>query len=193
MSEQSPQTSSLANALFYKEERVAIFIDGSNFYAAARSLDLYTDFSKLYDLFRESCHLVKALYYTALFEEDGITKMQPIVDYLNYNNFVVITKEARSITRDDGSSRIKGDMDVDITVSVIRQLASVDHFILFTGDGDFCALVQFLQEQGKRVSIVSTIKGNQRILSDELRKQVDHFVELETLVEAIKMERREPR
>ena len=54
----------------------------------------------------------------------------------------------------------------------------IDHLILFTGDGDFRAPVQAVQKQGKRVTVVSTMRSKPPMLADELRRQCDAFIEI---------------
>jgi uncharacterized LabA/DUF88 family protein len=71
--------------------------------------------------------------------------------------------------------------------------ARVDHVVLFSGDGDFRPLVESLQRQGVRVSVVSTIRSQPPMIADELRRQADNFIELDELREVIGRPPREPR
>ena len=47
---------------FYPNERIALFIDGANLYATAKSLAFDIDYKRLLALFRTKGQLVRALY-----------------------------------------------------------------------------------------------------------------------------------
>jgi uncharacterized LabA/DUF88 family protein len=57
--------------------------------------------------------------------------------------------------------------------------------VLFTGDGDFRALVAALQLRGRRVSVVSTLQTQPPMVADELRRQSDQFIDLADLEDQI--------
>ena len=80
---------------FYDNERVALFIDGSNLYSAARSLGFDIDYRRLLKVFREKGRLVRAYYYTALVENEEYSPIRPLVDWLDYNGYRLVTKPAR--------------------------------------------------------------------------------------------------
>lgn len=185
---------SLENALFYQREKVAVFIDGSNFYATVRALEFAVDYKKLYELFRESCHLVRISYYTAVHtdHETNMIKMKPMLDYMEYNGWLLVTKPTKEINRGpDTAPLIKGDMDVEIVVDALKIAKHVDHIVLFSGDSDFVALIKALDDMGKRVTIVSSFQT--KYCADETRKAATHYVELSSLVEKIKNSSREER
>jgi uncharacterized LabA/DUF88 family protein len=166
---------------FYKTERVAIFIDGANFYATAKSLGFDVDYKRLIGLFREQCILLRALYYTALTEDQEFTSLRPLIDWLDYNGFYVVTKPTKEFTDATGRRKFKGNMDVELAVDAMKLSVHLDHVVLFTGDGDFRSLVAALQQQGKRVSVVSTLQTQPPMVADELRRQADQFIDLADL------------
>jgi len=170
---------------FHSDERVILLIDGANLYAAAKSLSFDIDYRRLLQVFRARCRLVRAIYYTALIEDQEYSPIRPLIDWLDYNGYTVRTKPAKEFTDTSGRRKIKGNMDIDIAVDALELAASVDHFVLFSGDGDFRALVEALQRLGKRVSVVSTIETQPPIAADELRRQADQFIELASLEDAI--------
>ncbi|KPP82767.1 MAG: hypothetical protein HLUCCA04_01495 [Oceanicaulis sp. HLUCCA04] len=175
---------------FYPNERIGLFIDGANLYSAARGLDFDIDYRKLLEEFRKRGRLVRANYYTALLENDDYTPIRPLVDWLDYNGFSIVTKAAREYTDDNGRRRIKGDMDVEIAVDLIEAASYLDHIILFSGDGDFRKVVEAVQRRGVRVSVVSTLKSQPPMISDDLRRQADNFIELAELGRLVGRERR---
>ena len=83
-------------------------------------------------------------------------------------------------------------MDVEIAVDAMELAPHVDHVVLFSGDGDFRPLVESLQRQGVRVSVVSTIRSQPPMIADELRRQTDNFIELDELKDVIGRPPREP-
>jgi uncharacterized LabA/DUF88 family protein len=178
--------------MFYKDERLALFIDGSHLYAAAKSLGFDIDYKLLRAEFMRRGKLLRAFYYTALLENDEYSPIRPLVDWLNYNGFTMVTKPAKEYTDSMGRRKVKGNMDIELTVDALELAPHVDHIVLFSGDGDFKPLVAALQRKGVRVSVVSTIRSQPPMISDELRRQADNFIELEGLKEVIGRPPREP-
>lgn len=170
---------------FYPNERVALFIDGANLYATAKSLGFDIDYRRLLELFRKQGQLVRALYYTALVEEQEYSSIRPLIDWLDYNGYTMVTKPAKEFTDAAGRRKIKGNMDIELAVDAMELAPSVDHIVLFSGDGDFRCLVEALQQHGKRVSVVSTMATQPPMAADELRRQSDQFVDLADLEEQV--------
>lgn len=170
--------SDLLDRLIHPDERIALFIDGANLYSAARGLQFDIDYRKLLEAFRNQGRFIRANYYTALIEDQEFSPIRPLVDWLDYNGYSLITKPAREFTDATGRRRVKGDMDIEITVDMMEAAKFADHLFLFSGDGDFTPLVQALQRQGVRVSVVSTIRTNPPMVADDLRRQADNFVDL---------------
>lgn len=171
---------------FYPDERIGLFIDGANFYSAVRALEVEIDYSKFLEEFRKRGRLVRANYYTALVDGQDFSPLKKMVDWLDYNGFHVITKAAKEYTdASSGRKRTKGNMDVEITVDALQAADWLDHFILCSGDGDFCPLVRAIQNKGVRVSVVSTALSNPPVASDELRRMADAFIELDDLAALI--------
>ena len=170
---------------FYPEERVALFIDGSNLYAAARALNFDIDYKRLLAVFSGKCRLVRAFYYTAMVEDQEYSPIRPLVDWLDYNGYTMVTKPTKEFTDSAGRRKIKGNMDIELAVDVMEMADKLDHIVLFSGDGDFRALVDSVQRKGLRVSVVSTVRSQPPMVADELRRQADIFVELQTLQKQI--------
>ena len=168
-----------------EDERIALFIDGANFYAAARALGFDIDYKRLLELFRERGRFVRALYYTALVEDQEYSPIRPLVDWLDYNGFTMVTKPTKEFTDSHGRRKIKGDMDIELAIDMLEMAPHLDHVILFSGDGDFRRLVEVVQRKSVRVSVVSTVKSDPPMIADELRRQADDFIELKDLAKEI--------
>ena len=171
--------------MFYKDERLALFIDGSNLYAAAKSLGFDIDYKLLRQEFMRRGKLLRAFYYTALLENDEYSPIRPLVDWLHYNGFSMVTKPAKEYTDSQGRRKVKGNMDIELAVDAMQIVETVDHIVLFSGDGDFRSLVEALQRKGRKVSVVSTLKTQPPMIADDLRRQADHFIDLSTLANKI--------
>lgn len=167
--------------IFEKTERTALFIDGANLYAAARSLNFDIDYKRLLTFFRSRCFLVRAIYYTALLDDAEYSPIRPLVDWLDYNGYAVVTKTAREFTDATGRKKIKGNMDVELAVDVMELAPSLQHVVLFSGDGDFRSLAEAVQRRGLRFTVVSTMATRPAMVSDELRRQSDQFIDLNDL------------
>ena len=170
---------------FYETERIALFIDGANLYATAKALGFDIDYKRLLALFRTKGKLVRALYYTALAEDQEYSSIRPLVDWLDYNGYTMVTKPTKEFTDAMGRRKIKGNMDIELAIDVLEMAEHLDHVILFSGDGDFRRLVEAVQRKGLRVSVVSTIKSSPPMVADELRRQADDFIELSELAPLI--------
>lgn len=170
---------------FYPTERIALFVDGANLYATAKTLGFDIDYKRLLGFFKGQGVLVRALYYTALAEEQEYSSIRPLIDWLDYNGYTMVTKPTKEFTDAMGRRKVKGNMDIELAVDAMRLTPSLDHIVLFTGDGDFRALVAAIQEQGKRVSVVSTLQSQPPMVADELRRQADQFIEIASLENAI--------
>ena len=166
---------------FYPSERIALLIDGANLYATSKALAFDIDYKRLLTLFRQKAHLVRALYYTALAEEQEYSSIRPLIDWLDYNGYTMVTKPTKEFTDTLGRRRVKGNMDIELAVDAMRLSSVLDHIVLFSGDGDFRSLVAALQQNGKRVSVVSTLQTQPPMVADELRRQADQFIDLADL------------
>ncbi|MEL6127322.1 MAG: NYN domain-containing protein [Pseudomonadota bacterium] len=171
--------------MFYRDERLALFIDGSNLYAAAKALGFDIDYKLLRAEFMRRGKLLRAFYYTALIENEEYSPIRPLVDWLNYNGFTMVTKPAKEFTDSMGRRKVKGNMDIELAVDAMEMASHIDHMVLFSGDGDFRPLVEGVQRKGVRVSVVSTIRSSPPMIADDLRRQADNFIELEELKDII--------
>ncbi|GAA3860750.1 NYN domain-containing protein [Celeribacter arenosi] len=178
--------------MFYKDERLALFIDGSNLYAAAKSLGFDIDYKLLRQEFMRRGKLLRAFYYTALLENEEYSPVRPLVDWLNYNGFTMVTKPAKEFTDSMGRRKVKGNMDIELAVNAMELAPHLDHIVIFSGDGDFRPLVESLQRQGVRVSVVSSMRTQPSMIADELRRQADNFIELDELRDVIGRPPRDP-
>lgn len=169
----------------YPNERIALFIDGANLYAAARALGFDIDYKKLLKAFQSKGHLVRALYYTAVAEDQEYSSIRPLVDWLDYNGYTMVTKPTKEFTDSTGRRKVKGNMDIELAVDALELAEHLDHLIIFSGDGDFRSLVESLQYRGRRVSVVSTLATQPPMIADELRRQADQFIELSDMEEEI--------
>ncbi len=173
---------------FNPQERIGLFIDGSNLYAAARSLGFDIDYKRLREEFAGKARLIRALYYTALIEDQEYSPIRPLVDWLDYNGYTLITKPTKEFTDSMGRRKVKGDMDIEIAVDMMELADVLDHIVLFSGDGDFRRVTEAVQRKGVLVTVVSTIRSQPPMIADELRRQADNFIELQELEPVIARE-----
>jgi len=166
---------------FYPQERIGIFIDGSNLYSAARALNFDIDYKRLLEYFSSEGRLIRAFYYTALFDDQEYSPIRPLVDWLDYNGYTMVTKPTKEFTDAQGRRKIKGNMDIELAVDVLEMADNLDHIVIFSGDGDFRRLVEVVQRKGARVTVVSTVRSQPPMVADELRRQADYFIELKDI------------
>src|SRR6266403_2867902 len=171
--------------VFYPEERIAIFIDGANLYSAARGLAFDIDYKRLLELFGTKGRLIRAFYYTALVEDQEYSPIRPLVDWLDYNGYTMVTKPTKEFTDAMGRRRIKGNMDIELAIDMLEMAEHIDHALLFSGDGDFRRLIEAVQRKGVRATVVSTVRSQPPMIADELRRQADRFIDLTDLADRI--------
>jgi uncharacterized LabA/DUF88 family protein len=171
--------------VMHDRDRIALFIDGSNLYATAKCLGFDIDYKKLLLEFQSKGRLIRAFYYTALIEDQEYSSIRPLIDWLGYNGYTVVTKPAKEFVDSAGRRKIKGNMDIELAVDAMEMADHLDHIILFSGDGDFRSLVEAVQRKGVRVSVVSSIRTQPPMVADELRRQADEFVDLEKLIDRV--------
>lgn len=171
--------------MFDQREKIALFIDGANLYAAAKALGFDIDYRKMLKHFQKRGYVMRAYYYTALIEDQEYSSIRPLIDWLDYNGYKVITKPAKEFVDSSGRRKVKGNMDIELTIDAMELSASIDHAVLFSGDGDFRSLVDALQRRGCKVTIVSTMSSNPPMIADDLRRNADHFIDIKTLQEEI--------
>jgi len=169
-------------------ERIALFIDGANLYASAKTLGFDIDFRRLLKEFQGRGRLIRAFYYTAMIEDQEYSSVRPLVDWLDYNGYSVVTKPAKEFTDSMGRRRIKGNMDIELAVQALELAPHLDTIVLFSGDGDFRSLVEAVQRRGVRVIVVSTNMSEPSMVADELRRQADEFIDLTHLAPRIARE-----
>jgi uncharacterized LabA/DUF88 family protein len=166
---------------FYQSERTALFIDGANLYQTARALGFDIDYRRLLELFANESRLIRAFYYTALVEDQEYSPIRPLVDWLDYNGYTMVTKPTKEFTDSSGRRKTKGNMDIELAIDMLEISSHLDHVVLFSGDGDFRRLIEAVQRKAVRTTIVSTIRTSPPMIADELRRAADTFIDLETL------------
>src|SRR5580693_9219019 len=160
---------------------IALFIDGANLYATAKALGFDLDYRRLLTEFQSRGALLRAFYYTAVIEDQEYSSIRPLIDWLDYNGYTVVTKATKEFIDASGRRKVKGNMDIELAVDAMELAEHIDQMILFSGDGDFRSLVEAVQRRGVRVTVISTIASQPPMIADELRRQADVFTDLVTL------------
>jgi uncharacterized LabA/DUF88 family protein len=158
--------------------KIAIFIDGPNLHATIKTLGFEVDYKRLLKEFQSRGTVLRAYYYTAIIEDQGYSSVRPLVDWLDYNGYTVVSKVTKEFIDASGRRKVKGNMDIELAVEAMELAEHVDQIVLFSGDGDFRSLVEAVQRRGVRVTVVSTISSQPPMIADELRRQADVFTDL---------------
>jgi uncharacterized LabA/DUF88 family protein len=157
---------------------IALFIDGANLYATAKALGFDLDYRRLLTEFQSRGALLRAFYYTAVIEDQEYSSIRPLIDWLDYNGYTVVTKATKEFIDASGRRKVKGNMDIELAVNAMELAGHIEQMVLFSGDGDFRPLVEAVQRRGVRVTVVSTISSQPPMIADELRRQADAFIDL---------------
>ena len=178
---------------FLPQDRTCLFIDGANLYSASRNLGFDVDYRNLLAYFRRQTNVVRAYYYSALLDTEEYSPLKPLTDWLAYNGYTLVTKTAREFTDAMGRRRVKGNMDVELAVDMLELAPRIDHAVLFSGDSDFRRLVEAVQRQGVRVTVISSVRTTPPMAADELRRQADAFLDLAEIAPEFTRRQTEPR
>ena len=179
--------------IFRPDERVCLFIDGANLYSASRNLGFDVDYRNLLGYFRARGNVVRAYYYSALVDTEEYSPLKPLTDWLAYNGYTLVTKTAREHADQNGRRRVRGNMDIELAIDMLELAPRMDHAVLFSGDGDFRRLVEAVQRQGVKVSVVSSIRTSPPMIGDDLRRQADQFLELAEIAPEFTRRQMEPK
>jgi uncharacterized LabA/DUF88 family protein len=161
--------------------KIALFIDGANLYATAKTLGFDIDYKRLLKEFQSRGTLLRAFYYTAMIEDQEFSSIRPLIDWLDYNGYTVVTKATKEFIDASGRRKVKGNMDVELAVDAMELAEHIDQMVLFSGDGDFRSLVEAVQRRGVHVTVVSTISSQPPMIADDLRREADVFTDLAEL------------
>lgn len=161
-----------------QNEKTALFIDGANLYATSKTLGFDIDYKRLLKEFQSRGNLLRAFYYTAIIEDQEYSSIRPLIDWLDYNGYSVVTKATKEFVDQAGRRKVKGNMDIELAVQAMELAPHIDHIVLFSGDGDFRSMVEAVQRRGVRVTVVSTVATQPPMVADELRRQADVFLDL---------------
>ncbi len=161
-----------------RPNKIALFIDGANFHATVKMLGFTIDYKRLLREFQSRGTLLRAFYYTAIIEDQEYSSIRPLIDWLDYNGYTVVTKSTKEFVDASGRRKVKGNMDIELAVAAMELAEHVDEIVLFSGDGDFRPLVEAIQRRGVRVTVVSTVACQPPMIADELRRQTDVFIDL---------------
>ena len=158
--------------------KIAIFVDGANLNATAKALGFDIDYKRLLREFADRGTVIRAFYYIAISETQEYSSIRPLIDWLDYNGYTVVTKATKEFIDANGRRKVKGNMHIELAVDAMELAEHVDQIVLFSGDGDFRSLVEAMQRRGIRVTVVSTISSQPPMIADELRRQADEFTDL---------------
>lgn len=170
--------------------KTIVLIDGMNLYRTAKTLGFEIDFKKFLAELGSYGNVVRTKYFTCVDEDDDDSAVIPLLDWLSYNGYSVVAKSVRAFTDSEGRNRIKGKIDVELTVDAMEAARYVDKIILVSGNGDFCSLLESLKRQGKRCTIISSVASDPPMCADSLRRQADELIDLAKIRHKISRERK---
>jgi uncharacterized LabA/DUF88 family protein len=166
-------------------EKIAILIDGWNTSAAVKTAEVNIDYRKFLEFFGRIGRVMRANYYSAIPDDVDDAPIYKLLDFLEYNGFVVVTKPLKTFKDQQGRKRSKGSMDVEIAVDAMQMSDKIDHIVLMSGNGEFRHLIECLQRKGLKVTVVSTMRGASPIVADEIRRQADWFIDIADIKDSV--------
>lgn len=199
-------------------ERLAIFIDGSNFrHATFNAFGMRVDYSRLLRYFSRDAFLIRAYYYTGEWDDAAISyylrhvnpadpaavradlERQRDADrrfwrFLDRSGFRVVRKPVRVFRDAQGDVRVKADLDLELAIDMLTLAEKCDTQVLVSGDGDFVPLVNAVAARAVRVVVLSTqaeeaFQNAHYRASDDLLDAADEFLSIESVRPHIERDR----
>lgn len=156
--------------------RVAIFIDHGNLEHTAKDLGIKRiEYKALLETLKQDSPLAGAWFYIGV--DSRNKKQEFFLKCLRNMGYQIVDKPV--LYRPDGSC--KGNLDVELALNLVAFADPYDTAVLVSGDGDFTSAVQQVQQQGKKVEVVS-VRDH---ASNDLRKAADRFISLKTIKDQI--------
>lgn len=144
--------------------RIAVFIDGSNFFYMQKDcLKWWIDPKKLLDWIGNRGEVVDATYYAST--DPSNREQQSYLKALTHMGYRVEPKPIKAFPQADGTERFKANLDIEIVLDMFNTLDIYDEAVLVSGDADFCRVLQVLRMRGKQFLVLST-KG---FVANEIR------------------------
>lgn len=172
---------------YFGPGRYILMIDGAGLHHTLRALNADIDYRKLRQLFVGEVHLVRAIYYALTVPKEDDFGVRRLLDWLDYNGYVVRETLNREFSDANGVRTRRGKVSLQMAVDALEITPLIDHLILFSGDADLAPLVKAVQRRGVRVTAVSTLAAKPPIIANELRRRVDSFVDMRELMPLIQL------
>ncbi len=189
------------SAVFWPErEKIAVFIDGQNLFSTMRGLQslmidngrrnkdnpVAVDYKRMHKFFTQLGIPISVSYYTMIESEEKFSTIRPLIDWLDYNGYRLVTKLPRVFENETGIKQ-RGTIDAELIVDAVTSIyeGDVDHVILVSGNGYFLPLIELCQRKQIRVTVIATTIASQSCISDDLRRHTTQFIELYKLLPLI--------
>lgn len=179
------------------EERIMIFIDGSNIFRAIERYrkqkqdeNFKINFRKLVDVLAGERKLIRAYYY-------GSRPLPPnsvqeaFYKKLEWDGFTVTVKELKKRTKvckkcgQSQESTIEKGVDVALVTDLLA-FGFKDGYstaIVVSGDNDFSGAIEEVKRMPKNVEVVSF----ENCISSETMRKADKFVSIESIIDKIRL------
>lgn len=171
-------------------QRVMVFIDGSNLFWACRALNFRIDLKKLVDELVKDRYLLRPCYYCAIPENQPQSQVN-FHRTLKYLGFRVVAKMLKSRRNEEGKPIY---VEKGVDVALVTEMLSMafknayDVAILVAGDDDYLGAVEEIKNMGKRVEIASfeyDSEKDERLISGDLKMSADFYTPLESIKDKI--------
>lgn len=136
--------------------RIAVFIDGANYFYMQKKLGWHIDANKVLNFCRRFGELVDAYYYIGT-DAPPEAQQQAYLNALTNMGYSLITKLIKTIyDPETGESKQKANLDIEIVLDMFNTIDNYDMAIFVSGDGDFERALQLLKARGKKFKVIAT-------------------------------------
>lgn len=140
--------------------KIAVFVDGNHLFYVMKLLGGALHYLRFSDFIEKKFshiggHIVIRRFFTGAPKEphEGQKKFWEKLESFGYE---VIKRELKRVTRDDGTTEDKADMDAIIAYNIADSKNDFDLLVFVAGDSDYAMILDDLAKHGKKVLIIST-------------------------------------
>jgi len=161
------------------KERIAVFIDGGNFFLQKDELRWWVDPKRLLEWIGLKGEVTEAIYYAGYDPAD--TKQMGYFKALSHMGYSLVTKEVKFFEK-DGQQVKKANMDCDIVADMFCMKDRYDTLYLVSGDTDFASSLERLRTLGKGFKVISS----GYFIASEIRETAGaHLIDFQDIRESV--------
>jgi uncharacterized LabA/DUF88 family protein len=144
-----------------RSKQVYAFIDNQNLNVTTQNLGWKMDWRKFRKFLAEQYGVTQAYMFIGY-----VPEYEEMYKFLHDAGYAIVLKPTYDMTkprpeeseeekRQKEEKKVKGNVDADLVLWVMKEMKNYDQAVIVTGDGDFYSLVEYLDEQKKLAKLLT--------------------------------------